>query len=222
MANIRNFIDDTRGDGLIVEATFIFPIMIMFLAAIVLMSIYLPQRSLMQEAAQIAAVAVATDRSDTWITFDAHGNRIPLAGRPDNVYIVAFRGRSAIENQWSDRVQEMVENHIASGIGITPNSDIAVNLHVINYFIYQSVTVTVTQTISVPINLSFIGFPREVVLIQEARAVVPNGAEFVRNIDIAMDLMDWVRSRFGEESDFGGTIDTARRDGVIGDIFLRD
>ena len=210
MIKIKDFINDTRGDGLIIEAAIIFPIIILFLAAVVLLSVYLPQRALLQEAAQIAATAVATDRSDAWISFDTHGNRV-IPDRPANVYIAAFQGRNAMQNRWSGDVQTMIENHMRRGVGLTQHNDINVELEVRNYLIYKSVTVRATQTFNTPINFSLIGFAPGGVWEQtvEARAIVSNGDEFVRNIDIAMDLMDWVKNRFGENREFGDTVGAA-------------
>ena len=218
MTTLKNFIDDTRGDGLVIEATIIFPIIIMFLAAVVLLSFYLPQRALMQEAAQFAAVAVATDRSDSWITFDSHGNRAPRPASLESVYIAAFRGASWMHNRWNSEVEEMIINHLSSGIGVGPSGDLTVDLAIRNFLVYKSVTVRVTQVIEPPLNFAMIGFATEGLFTQrvEARAIVSNGDEFVRNVRIAIDLMDWVRNRFGEDSDFGDTIGNANDSRIPG------
>ena len=66
---IKEFISDTSGDA-VVEATVLFPIMIMIFAALVLLSIYLPARAVLQRATQFAATALANEASDTWLFFD--------------------------------------------------------------------------------------------------------------------------------------------------------
>ena len=218
MTKIRDFIEDTRGDAINVEAAILFPVMIMIIAAIFLLSIYLPQRAILQEAAQVAAVAVATDRSDTWISFDGQAN---VLRREDgdislpNVYRSFFGGAGSMLSQAD--VESIVETVVGRGFVTFPNSTIEVNRNITNHFIYKSVTVTVTQRIPVPVNLSLVGFPTEAVIIQEARAIVSNGDEFVRTIDIAVDLVDWIRNRFNSE-DFGGAIDQTN-DGEIRGMF---
>ena len=69
MKRLRTLIADTRGDAA-VEAAFLFPIIIMICAALVLLSVYLPLRAAMQRSTQFAATAIATERSDTWLRFD--------------------------------------------------------------------------------------------------------------------------------------------------------
>ena len=60
---------DTRGDA-VVEATILFPIIIMIFAGLVLLAMYLPTRAALQRATQYAATAIATERSDTWLRHD--------------------------------------------------------------------------------------------------------------------------------------------------------
>ena len=69
MKQIRTLVRDQRGDA-VVEATVLFPIIILICAALVLLSIYLPMRAAMQRSTQLAATAIATQRSDTWLRFD--------------------------------------------------------------------------------------------------------------------------------------------------------
>ena len=60
---------DDKGDA-VVEATILFPIIIMIFAGLVLLSMYLPTRANLQRATQYAATAMATERSDTWLRHD--------------------------------------------------------------------------------------------------------------------------------------------------------
>jgi hypothetical protein len=88
-----------------------------------------------------------------------------------------------------------VKNFGGRGIVFAPGR-VDVEYEVKNYVIYQEVVVRVKQTIPMPVNLSFIGFPRDLEITQEARAVVQNGDEFVRNIDIAKDMVIWLDNKF--------------------------
>ena len=224
-------IKDSRGDTIVIEAAIVFPIMCMIFTALCLLAIYLPQRSLLQEAAQIAAVAIATDRSDTWISFDAEGTAITRPNvsalridSPDvfrrNVYVAAFSGANSMLGQ--ERAEEIVNHVVGNGFLRFNNSSIEVERRVANFLIYKAVTVTVTQTIPVPINLSFIGFPAEIVLVQEARAIVSNGDEFVRNVDIAKDLVAWIRNRINDLIDFEEAIDFANKPELQEDDLAND
>ena len=50
---------DTRGYA-VVEATILFPIMMMIFAGLMLLAVYLPNRAVLQRATQYAATAMAT------------------------------------------------------------------------------------------------------------------------------------------------------------------
>jgi len=200
------FINDTKGDA-VVEAAILFPIIIMIFAALVLTAIYLPQRAILQEAAQIAAVAIATERSDTWMAFSDNGDKLARHNQPrlPNVYVDFFRGVFYNRTAGNSKAQSLVQYLAARGIVRSPGG-IEIEYNVVNYIIYQEVVITVRQTIPMPVNLSFIGFPADLELTQEARAVVQNGDEFVRNLDIAHDLVLWIAEKFGGSETFGGAL----------------
>jgi len=212
---ITNFIKDKRGD-IVVEATILFPIMIMIFAALVLLAIYLPQRAILQEAAQVAAIAIATERSDTWIAYDENAKY----NRPvslSNVYVEAVRNMFFSKSTDSIKVENIVRNYSDRGF-LSVKDNINVEYRVLNYVIYQEVVVTVTQSIPMPVNLSFIGFPSNIVMTQEARAVVQNGDEFVRNVDMAKDMVVWLDNKLGISEGLKGALEKVG-DSAIRSIF---
>jgi len=89
----QGFREGTAGDA-IVEATILLPIMMMIYAGLVLLSIYLPTRALLQRATQYAATAIATQRSDTWLYYDEDVMQYRWIGSKealDNVYLALFK-----------------------------------------------------------------------------------------------------------------------------------
>jgi len=198
---------DTTGD-LVVEAAILFPIIIMIFAALVLLAMYLPQRMILQDAAQTAAMMISTQRSDTWIAFDENANRVSRGNmpRPPNVYVDFVRNASLSRRQEdASRAESLVRAIAGRGIVSAPGH-ITVEFDVVNFIIYQEVIVRVAQEIPMPVNLSFIGFPSTLLLEQEARAVILDGDEFVRNINIAKDMVTWIGSRFN--IDLSGALDS--------------
>ena len=195
MAKLKRFINDINGDA-IVEATILFPIMIMIFAALVLLAMYLPQRTILQEAAQYTATALATQASDTYVAFDDNGNRIEKT--PDkSVYVTLVKGLFGIDQSQAESQAEQITNNMAKNAILPVSSTVDAKVTVKNFVIYQEVTVTLTQTVPMPVDLSFIGFPTELVLVQSASAVVQNGDEFVRDIDIAKDMVIWLDNKLG-------------------------
>lgn len=203
MTKLRNFVKDTNGDA-VVEATILFPIMIMIFAALVLLAMYLPQRAVLQEAAQYTATAIATQTSDTYIAFDDNGNRIQKTPTR-SVYVALIRGIFGSDMDVADQAEQIATN-IAQNAIMPVSSRIAVDFKVKNYIVYRELTVTLTQTVPMPVDLSFIGFPKELVLVQEASAVVQDGDEFVRNIDIAKDMVVWLDKKFGVSESLSGAL----------------
>ena len=92
MKQIRTFARDQRGDA-VVEATVLFPIIILICVALVLLSIYLPMRAAMQRSTQLAATAIATQRSDTWLRFD-----------PDTLKYEWLKDRSQLSNVYASLI----------------------------------------------------------------------------------------------------------------------
>ena len=191
MKRLRALMADTRGDAA-VEAAFLFPIIIIICAALVLLSIYLPLRAAMQRSTQFAATAIATERSDTWIRFDPKtlgcywlDNRDQLG----NVYGSLIGALTGNNRDDEDNARQAVINMENRNI-VKPQNKLTVEYGVVNYILYKEIVVTATRTIPLPVNLSFVGMPKEVRLVVTSTAVVVNGDEFIRNMDLAVDVMD--------------------------------
>ena len=191
MKRLRALIADTRGDAA-VEAAFLFPIIIMICAALVLLSVYLPLRAAMQRSTQFAATAIATERSDTWLRFDPDTISYHwLESRRElgSVYgslIGAFIGNNRDDE---DNARQAVINMEKKNI-VKPKDDLTVEYGVVNYILYKEIVVSATRTIPLPVNLTFVGMPEEMRLSVTSTAVVVNGDEFIRNMDLAVDVMD--------------------------------
>lgn len=209
LKKLKKLMSDTSGDA-VVEATILFPIMIMIFAALILLAMYLPQRTILQEAAQFTAIALATEISDTYVAFDNQGNRVAEVA-VENVYVSTIKGILGSGLNAEDKAYS-IANHLAGKGIISVSGEVQVELEATNYVIYQEITVKLTQSVPLPVDLSFIGFPTEIVLVQEASAVVQNGDEFVRNIDIAKDMVIWLDNKF----EISKTLEEAL--GSIGDV----
>ena len=172
----------------VVEATILFPIIMLVFAGLFLLSVYLPTRAILQRATQCAADGIAAARSDTWVAFDAAGYGWLRDAR--NVYAVLFGAADDADAELV--VQKSCENGLMLRQG-----DMSVTCEIRNYVIYQEVVVTATDTVRVPVDLSLVWFPKTIDLTTTSTAVVQNGDEFVRNMDIAADFAEYLDQRFG-------------------------
>ena len=206
-------IRDTRGDA-VVEAAILFPIMIMIFAALVLLAIYLPIQAALQQATQYAATTLAVEKSDTWLRFDESSmsyywetdkNQLP------GIYAALFSGIDDMESRSEDIVIDIENRGISSKAG-----ELAVECYIVNQLVHKEVVVTAAREFAIPINLSIIGFPESMTIKVTSTAVVQNGDEFIRNIDMAVDFIEYISAKFGL-TDIGGTISSYW--GTVASIF---
>ena len=193
MAKSRRFIADTNGDAL-VEAAILFPIMIMIFAALVLLAIYLPSRASLQRATQYTATAIATEISDAWLRYDDSSLSYYWETEKENkqnVYVALFSGVGDIQAKGEDTVIGIDNRFVSSKAG-----NLRVDCQIVNRLIYKEVVVTAGREISTPINLSFVGFPDTISIAVTSTAVVQNGDEFIRNIDLAADFAEYIIEKF--------------------------
>jgi len=177
-----------------VEATILFPIMIMIFAALVLLAVYLPSQAVLQRATQYAATAIATESSDTWLFFDessiAYYHETDK-NRLKNVYAELFTGSNDIQLKGEAIVIDAESRGISSKAG-----QLSVDSYMVNRIIYKEIVVTATREYPMPVDLSFIGFPETITVTATSTAVVLNGDEFVRNIDIATDFTEFIIEKY--------------------------
>ena len=136
MKQLNHFWKNTRGDA-VVEATILFPIIMMIFAALVLLSMYLPTRAVLQQATQYAATALATEQSDTWLYFDEEDMQYRWEtdkGELSNVYIALIKSffQGDVQENAETIVTELESNSLVSKQGT-----LTVDCQVINYIFYK-------------------------------------------------------------------------------------
>ena len=197
---------DTDG-GAVVEATILFPIILMIFAGLCLLAVYLPTRANLQRATQFAADVMATQASDTWIRYNPNDMKYNwLHSHKDtgisNVYLALFSG--FVNNEQSDyaAVEKIVKNMEQKGIYI-PVGDLEFDYKITNFVVYKELHVTATRKIKSPVDLSFVGFPTEISVTVTSSSVVLNGDEFVRNIDLVKDAAENLGDMIKSLNDLG-------------------
>ena len=198
-----------NSDGFaVVEAAFVFPVMFMVFFALVMLSFYLPQRAMLQRATQFAATAVATEMGDTWIYYDAnnysygrYSDYRALTHGKGGVYVTLFKSVFGSDNDAETIMRSLDEKE---NLPVISNGDLIVECKLVNYVVYKEVVVTATRSIPVPVNFSIIGFPnapKTIDLVVTSKAVVTNGDEFIRNVDLAVDFVYWAGDKLGIDLD---------------------
>lgn len=200
MKQLNDLRTDIRGYA-VVEATILFPIIFMIFLGLVILSVYLPTRGVLQQATQYAATAMATEQSDTWLDLDEDRMQFTWASDRSelpNIYVALFS--SFFKGDAQDQAETIVKNIEGKGL-VYRQGDLTVECEITNLVIYKEITVTATRTIPAPLDLSFIGFPKEIPVAVSSTAVVQNGDEFVRNVDLAVEFVDYLKTEYGLEFD---------------------
>jgi len=185
--------EETAGDA-VVEATILFPIMIMIFAALVLLSIYLPAQAALQRATQFAATVIATETGDTWLFFNEGSMsyyRESSIRQLKNVYVDLFTGSNDVQSKGEAIVRDVESRSISSKAG-----ELSVECIMLNRIMYKEVVVTASREYTMPVDLSFIGFPGTISVSATSTAIVQNSDEFIRNIDMASDFLDFIVDRY--------------------------
>lgn len=167
----------------VVEATICFPLVIGLFTALILLSLYLPQKSLLQYAAQKTANTIAVDLSDTWVT-------LPEGSTTLSRILVDEIMEKREEFSLDDR--QKAENLLLT-LGYNSLSweieKISVDCRVLEDIFGKDVQVTVYANYVTPVDLSWLGFSRIIPLTISANAVVNDGDDFVRQMDFFVDLV---------------------------------
>ncbi len=223
MRAIKKVIDDEYA-GVIVEATIILPIVLMMFFALILLSMYLPTRAVLQRATQQAAIAIAVDKSDTWVTYDYGYDYNSKNHQIINPYRW-IGSKSELPNVYKSAINSFVGGYDAGNKAYRIVSSIErqsfsikagyldVSCYMDNKVIYQELIVKATRTIPLPIDLSYIGFPNEIPITVTSVSVVQNGDEFVRNIDIAVDIAREVDKKYKISECFSKVTDLGKKFG---------
>ena len=217
----RRFV--TRGacessDGFaVVEAVIVFPVMLMVFLGLIMLSIYLPQRAMLQRATQMAATAIATEMGDPWIYYDQDKlsyERYTRTKDLPNVYDSLFRpNTSAFANRAVGLAQRMDE---VENIPLISSGELTVSCSVVNYLVYREVAVTSTRSIKVPVDFSVVKFPKTVELTVTAKATVKDGDDFVRNVDLGLTFVAWLKSHSGGMDTITSAFDNQKLGSLLG------
>ncbi len=193
MRQINQIYNDENG-GAIVEATFVFPIIIMIICGLVILSLYLPIKGILQYATQRAANAISIEMSDTWVKFDNEKLEFSIIENYDKLDEEGDVYKSAIGTIFSDnnelitKAESIVNKLYDESVATKKGNELKIDVKMKNAVIYKEITVSAEKTIPMISTLSYIGFPSELNIKSSSTAVVQNGDEMVRNMDIARDV----------------------------------
>lgn len=219
---MRRFLKDETGAALILEATIIYPVVFLCMFFLIFVGLYFMQNAMLESTAQKMAVLAAKEVAypgflEIAYEEDMYGNNITYSNgaiearkdlRASNVKLSFSTGEedSRLYRYWSsdpltgsskEKIRQLVENNrdISFLIG---GSDVVVDVKCSNYVIAQYVTVSITQKVLDIGVLGFFGISAPTLKVS-AVAPVNDADEMVRNVDLIMDGVEWLKKKLGIE-----------------------
>ncbi|MCR5330120.1 MAG: hypothetical protein K6E62_02900 [Lachnospiraceae bacterium] len=199
----------------IIEATIIFPIMILMVVALFYAAIYLCQRANLQANLQNALVYFKNTQSDTFvglpgkemvytvsddtkITGTSFAKDQGLSEDDGDGLRYKFPYRSFFRNRNVKNENAFVTffRYMTGTMFFDTGENVEVHYETKNYVLFKQVLATATQRVQSPLSFSMVGVNAGMTISAQAEMTISDGDEFVRNIDFIADLIS--NSKFGE------------------------
>lgn len=200
----KNIIERNKDETgvVIIEATFVFPIMFFVLFFLIYIGNTFYIRAQIEELVQKKAVEGAAYCADPILQTlkENKGRNLPgvktLEGKP---YRYIFGGMGAIENKIINEIDEELKNgnyNVFKGMSPKLHSkDAKFN----NYIVYSTFSVEVMCTVEFPINFFGNGSPTIFKITSRGESPTNDAAEFIRNTDLVLDVIE--ETKLGEKID---------------------
>ena len=212
---IRNTIKNESGAVQIVEAAFVFPVMFFILLFLIYMGNAHFIKAQIESVVETYAIQGANYCADPILETIRQTDSVPgISDLKTQPYRYIFGGMKEIESSIGKAVEKEISGTSKSAFSNmspklkTPSSQIA-EFH--NYVVYSTFSVEVKYVIEFPIQ--FFGADKPTLLTITPRAEMPvsDTAEFIRNTDMVIDLLEdtkigqSISDAFGKINDFIST-----------------
>ncbi|MEG1752676.1 MAG: hypothetical protein RR234_02065 [Christensenella sp.] len=209
---MKKLLKNEKGNA-IVEATFIFPIVILTTLAFYFLIIYMYNRVNLQKSLdlymEVCSKSVAVANQDYGSPLSVTIKPTPLL-KPKNPY-----RNFTSSNDLSDELEQAVLNYAKQGSLFASNND-DVNIQIKNYILFKEIKGSAARTFKMPINLSLIGIDSNVTIYAASRRMVQDHDEFMRNVDLVIDATSYFDEKYGISDKIGGIKDK------VGKVFSKN
>lgn len=203
---MKRFFKDRRG-LVIVEAVYIFPIMIMITLAMYFLSMYISTKVVLQSSLEWAITQAAADISDASVVFTDRSGEWSGERELLNPYRHIF---SELGGAGKDGMDISVRRKVANR-AVPLGGTLTIDIKEVNMLIYKELRGSASLTVKMPINLSFVGLPSQVRLEASAKQMVNDRDELIRNMDIAFDIVEYIDERYDISGKIGTVFDNAKQ-----------
>lgn len=200
----KTFLKDEKGTAVLVEAAFIYPVVITIVITLIYMGIYAYETAVLEERAREEAVMTA--RSISFVGYDELGDIysgydfIKNSGEPGLSEISrAYRKNSPYryltckkaDSEFAVSAEKYAENLVLPAV--YTDSMVYVRRHILN----REIKAEIEKRVSMPKVLEYAGVNRNHTIYVAASALTYDPAEFIRNTDITYDTVKIVSDKTG-------------------------
>ena len=194
-----DFIKDESGSVSVLEATFVYPIVILMVAAMIFIGVYVLEVTLLDLRTQMTADMIAKNISfagydelvDVYnLTETADGPGKPAVNRAyDDREPYRYLGVQKADSRYEDSVKEYVS-------GLFFNSAAAeCNIEIKRQMFGRKVIVSVHRDVKMPGFFSLAGLSDEYRMSVSSSALTSDSAEFVRNTDLTVETVNFISEK---------------------------
>lgn len=187
MRGLKN--KNEKGAVVIVEATFVFPIMVFVLFFLLFYCNAMYVRSNVDACVSSAAISAAAEISDPLLSSVVKNGKVPAGkkgGSEPYRYIFNSYGNS-VAKKYSNGLKAIKFGGVFSRM--VPNN-IKVTYKYNNLFLYQSIRFEVTYQVKFPIRMIFVSSPTIMKFTSADEAPINDSSEFVLNTNMVLDYYE--------------------------------
>lgn len=176
----------------IVEATIVFPIIIMIIIVLFYAALFLCQKANLQANLQTSLIYFKNLETDANVVIDPSGSSSILdlkANKYSKPKIQnPYRNFFMISSNKPGEFKSLFYK-ISGQMFFTSTSDIDIDYKVHNYILYQDITATAVQEVKLPIDFKLLGISPKITIATEAKVVITDPDEFARTSQLIGDLV---------------------------------
>ncbi|MCI9537542.1 MAG: pilus assembly protein [Eubacterium sp.] len=192
LLKIRKTLTNENGAVMIVEASFVFPIMFFVLFFLIYFGNMYVVKSAISRFTSTCAIKGAEYYSNPWVkevTQNYLGNDVPTKNDDVKPYRHIFSSKQ-IQNDMKTELEDKIKSYGGGFFANMNPTDISCKTEYKNYVLYSTFTAETTYKLTFPIK--FIG-ERDAMSINfntYETVTITDGSEFVRNTDMAVDYLE--------------------------------
>lgn len=196
---INHFIKDEKGAASVVEAAFIYPVIIISVIFLIYAGVYSLESVLLQSKADSVAMAASRSisfpgyselRGEDILSFEDKPSVAAVRKSYEKLQPYRYLSKGKTDSRFSSVVSEY-----ASGLFFN-SSDIKCTVKAENHILNSRINVTVEKCITMPQLFDFIGFEQRSIIKAYSSSVVSDPAEFVRNTDLTAMAAEYIDGKY--------------------------